>query len=364
MKIMIVIWSLAPENGGPTRSTIGLSKALAKSGAEVTVFASVPRDDIPNEKNLRFVYGNGINLKSALVDIEKVITEVKPDVIHVQGIWKMTTHAASLVAKKAGVPIVVSPHGMLDPWALSVKKWKKRLGMLLYQKADLERAAAFHATCEAEASNIRRFGIRQKVFTVPNVVDLPTKISEKIQEGTRTRTALFLSRLHPGKGLIMLAEAWAKLRPEGWKMLVVGPDERGHRAEVEEKVRQLGIEGSWEFYGPVDDAEKWAIYNSADLFIHPSASENFCLSIAEALASGLPVITTKGCPWSEIDGKCGWWIDRTVDDLIESMRFAMSLSDEERYSMGMIGRNLIPHKYSWSVVAKKMIEVYETVLCR
>lgn len=368
MKILHSIWSLAFENGGPTRSTIGYVLSLAKAGSDVVLVSHQPRtlsEDVVEKlksEGVSYYEGSGFSYKIALEDSRRILEKEKPDIVHIQGMWKMSNHAMNVAAKERGIKIVISPHGMLDPWALSVKRVKKLIGMLLYQKRDLVRAAAFHVMCKNEADHVREFGLKAPIIEVPIGVDIPkdmTPCQNKVH-----KTALFLSRLHPGKGLMLLAEAWAKLRPADWRMLVVGPDKKGHQAEVQERIRQLGIEGSWEFYGPVDDAGKWAIYNSADLFIHPSASENFCLSIAEALASGLPVITTKGCPWSEIEGTCGWWIERTVDNLIEAMRSAMSLSDEERRSMGIVGHNLISDKYSWSAVAKKMIEGYEAVLCR
>ena len=370
MRVLLSIWSLSSENGGPTRSTIGFAKALAKDGVGVCLFSHDPKtvaDYVVDElKKVGVDYreGRGHDYKTALADSRMLVREINPDLVHVQGMWKFSTHAMNVAARESRIPIVISPHGMLAPWALSVKRWKKMLGMMLYQKGDLKHADAFQVMCQEEAEHVRKFGLKAPIFIVPIGVEVPDFSARRSRANGANRTALFLSRLHPGKGLLLLAEAWAKLRPQGWRMLVVGPNERGHREVVEAKLNELGIAREWCFYGEASDSEKWDIYRDADLFIHPSESENFCISIAEALASGLPVITTKGCPWGEIEGMCGWWIDRSVDNLVDAMRVAFSLADEERAAMGDKGRELIETKYAWSVVARKMREGYVAVIRR
>lgn len=367
MKILLAIWSLASENGGPTRSTIGLARALAAQGQAVVLFANVP-GRVPQAtiqelqaKGIDFREGRGSDFFTALKDSRALLEAVKPDIVHIQGLWKLASHAMNVVARQLGIPVVISPRGMLDPWALSVKKWKKRLGMFLYQKRDLKRAVAFHATADAEAEHIRDAGFSQPIFTVPNAVSYPSTLP-LAQKAEGIKTAFFMSRLHPGKGLLLLAEAWAKVRPQGWQMVVAGSDHYGHKVEVVETLKSLGIENDWIFVGELDDEQKWQALVNADLFIHPSVSENFGISIAEALCAGIPVITTKGCPWSEIDGKCGWWIDRTVEQLSDTMRTAMTLSDTERAQMGENGKRLIQEKYTWPAVAKQMSAFYERLV--
>lgn len=369
MKVILSIWSLSSENGGPTRSTIGLTKALVAKGVDVVLLSHTPKSvDEKVISELRkcgavFREGRGDDFGTALDDSRVALNVEHPNLVHIQGMWKMSTHAMNIAASEAGIPIVISPHGMLAPWALRVKRWKKLLGMILYQKGDLKRAAAYQVMCEEEASHVRAFGLTAPIIVAPIGVEVPELVRKPVEKSaSECKTALFLSRLHPAKGLLLLAEAWAKLKPKGWRMLVVGPDEKGHRAKVEECLARLGIAEQWEFYGEVDDIKKWDLYHSANLFVHPSEGENFCLSIAEALAAGVPVITTKGCPWSEIDGRCGWWIDRNADALADALSDAMSMSDARSVSMGAIGRQLIQEKSSWSAIALKMIESYRKLL--
>jgi glycosyltransferase involved in cell wall biosynthesis len=162
-----------------------------------------------------------------------------------------------------------------------------------------------------------------------------------------------------------LVEAWAKVRPEGWRMKVVGPDEQHHSAEVKALVQQAGIADAWGFTGEISDREKLAVYEQADLFILPSYSENFGMAVAEALSAGLPVITTKGCPWEGLQRHdCGRWVAPTVDGLAAGLRELCAASDDELLAMGQRGRRWMESDFSWNKIAERMAGLYEAVLQR
>lgn len=352
MKVLQVITGIARKSGGPTRSVKGLCRALDRAGVEVTLLVLGGTDEFENPGGVKVVYG---------VRTEREFIQGF-QLVHLHGLWSPKLHQVAVACRRAGVPYVVSPRGMLDPWALSVKKWKKRIARWLYQDRDLQDAAAFHATAELEAEHVRELGFRQPIIIAPNAVELQEKMPDWHRNG-KIKTAIFLSRLHPGKGLLTLAESWAKVRPQGWKMVVVGPDDYGHKQEVVAKLEELGIKDEWEFVGMVGDEEKWEYYRQADLLIHPSVSENFGITIAEGLAAGLPVICTKGAPWKDIEEhKCGWWIDIGVETLVQALKEAMFLSDKDRQAMGERGQKLITEKYTWDAVAEKMIKGYEEVV--
>jgi glycosyltransferase involved in cell wall biosynthesis len=262
---------------------------------------------------------------------------------------------------------------MLEPWSLGEKKWKKRLAMWLYQRRDLERAVALHATAESEAEQFRRLGFKQPIVVLPNGVDFPAKIPPRIRRADGGKTILFLSRIHPKKGLIDLVEAWRKIREGccGWHVEYAGPDSGGHLGEVQERIQKMGLAGDFTYLGDLDDHEKWSAYRSADLFVLPTHSENFGIVVAEALAAGVPVITTKGAPWAELEGiprqdgavpgRAGWWIDIGAEPLAEALREAMGLTDGERCAMGENGRRLVEAKYTWPAVAERMKAAYITL---
>lgn len=361
MKVLQVITGISMKSGGPTRSVKGLCRALDRAGVEVTLLVLGGTDEFEHPGGVKVIYG----LRTEPAFIKEF------QVVHLHGLWSPKLHKVAVACRRAGVPYVVSPRGMLDPWALSVKKWKKLIARWLYQDRDLRGAAAFHATAELEAENIRKQGFRQPIIVAPNGVELGAR--GQVLGASKDRVAVFMGRLHPGKGLVTLAEAWGKLGVKsegvgsegvkGWKMVVVGPDSYGHKKDIVAKLEELGIKDEWDFVGMVGDEEKWKYYHQASLLIHPSVSENFGITIAEGLAAGLPVICTKGTPWHDIaDHKCGWWIDIGVEPLTDALTEAMALSPDELQAMGARGRKLVEEKYTWEAVVKKMIEGYREVL--
>ena len=369
MKVLHIIDTIAQKSGGPARSSQGLVAALNDAGVDAFLFSCCVGDKPWLMESCRFRVPSERGMKNLSNKILEVIDEITPELIHIHGIWRPEAHIATRIAKKRGMPYVVSPKGMLDPWALRQKWWKKIPAWILYQRKDLCEAMAFHATSEQEARNIRKKGFKQNVILSPNGVAVPSILPARTQKEAAKKTALFLSRLHPGKGLMRLAEAWGRVRPEGWQMRVVGFDGYGEKARVMRRLEELGI-GDWVFEDPMNDGDKWQAFVDADLFVHPSNSENFGISIAEAMYAGLPVITTKGAPWQELEtNKCGWWIDlppqvdgaadwQALDSaLIEAMR----LGDDERVQMGERGRKLVEEKYTWSAVVKRMVEGYREI---
>ena len=294
---------------------------------------------------------------------EALATEARGSdtIFHDHGVWMPSNHAAAATARRLGVPLVVSTRGMLTAWALGQSRIKKRAAWLLYQGRDLRSAQLLHATAEAEVEDIRRVGLRQPAVVLPNGVELPED-ARGMPEAS-VRRALFLSRVHPKKGLLNLIEAWAHVRPRGWELVIAGPDEGGHRAEVEVRARTHEVDVVWA--GPVDDRAKWDLYRSADLFVLPTFSENFGIVVAEALAAGVPAITTTGAPWGVLnERRCGWWIDVGVEPLAAALHEATALSDEARHAMGQQGRAYVREALSWEHVAQEMAAAYRWVLGR
>jgi glycosyltransferase involved in cell wall biosynthesis len=255
---------------------------------------------------------------------------------------------------------------MLEPWALQQSRPKKRLACFLYQTSCLKGAACLRATSSLEARGIRQAGFTNPIALIPNAVEAPGDLTARAErDGERPRRALFLSRLHPKKGLLDLVEAWNRVRPQGWELVIAGPDEVGHLAEVELRVRVCGLADRISFPGEIWGHAKTKLYLQSDLFVLPSFSENFGLVVAEALGSGVPVITTRATPWAELEEwGCGWWIEPGVEALARALRTAVSLPQRTLREMGLRGRELIKTKYAWGTSARKMVEVYEWVLGR
>lgn len=283
------------------------------------------------------------------------------DIIHDHGLWLPNNKVSALTAKKLGVPFVLSTRGMLEPWALKYHWWKKKPVWWLWQKAAIKNARLLHATAREEADNIRVLGFQNPIAVIPNGVELPQRVAT--HEETPERIALFLSRIHPIKGILNLVEAWGRVRPSGWKLVIAGPDEGGHQSEVANKIVKEGLCDQVGFVGPLEGKEKSDLFTRANLFVLPSYSENFGIVVAEALAAGVPVITTKGTPWSELEQQdCGWWVDIGVEPLAVALGEAIGFNDAQRQNMGLRGRQLVQEKYSWTKIAEDMISAYLWVL--
>lgn len=233
----------------------------------------------------------------------------------------------------------------------------------VYQKADLFSSAGLHATSIAEARQLRTIGFEGPIATVPNGVESPDEHDPASFVGPPE--AVFMSRIHPKKGLPMLVEAWAKVRPHGWKMKVVGPDERGHRAEVEKLVRSSGLEDEWDFVGGVSGSGRWDALRSAQLFILPSYSENFGVVIAEALCVGLPVITTTATPWARLtEVGCGRQVTPDSSAIAKALEDLTALSPKQRQQMGGRGRAWIAEEFTWAPLGVRMRDFYRSVTDR
>jgi glycosyltransferase involved in cell wall biosynthesis len=251
---------------------------------------------------------------------------------------------------------------MLSSWAARHHRWKKQIAWVLFQRRDFAGASLLHATSRQELEDCRRAGFGGPIAVIPNGVELP--IAEDAPAMKReTRVALCVARLHPVKGLINLVEAWNKVRPSGWKMIVAGGDENGHQAVLEARIAACGLADTFEFLGAVARDVTRALYQEAELFILPSHSENFGMGIAEALSHAVPVITTQGTPWHDlIEHRCGWWEEVGAEPLARALLEATGLSPEEREEMGKRGRELVARKYSWLRVAAEFKAIYSWLL--
>ena len=281
--------------------------------------------------------------------------------VHVNGLWSPTLHRVIKWAQSRQIPYVVSPHGMLSNWCFNHKRLKKRIGWWLYQRSDLQRAAAVHVTSEAEKTDVRGLGITSPILVVPNGTHVNT--TPRSTQEKPTRVALCITRLHPVKGLDMLIDAWASLRPENWKLIIAGPSEEGMRERLIAQIAKLKLVDQVELQGEVDDTAKSKLFALSDLFVLPSQSENFGMSIAESLAIGVPVVTTTGTPWSDVSSyNCGWIVPPRTADLTGALRLALAAKPAKLFEMGQRGRQLILDKFTWPAVALRMRTAYESIM--
>ncbi len=362
MKVLLTSTSLLPDYGGPAFSVSRLAMALADAGARVGLWAAdgsaATTALLPAMSAVQRMIGT---------ESEAVDHFGEMDILHDNGIWLPHNHRLAALAERRGIPRVVSTRGMLEPWALQHKRFKKDVAWWLYQRRDLKQARCHVTTSGAEARNLQSLGLGVPIATVPNGVDVPEQpghFASESGDGVRSvRTALFLGRIYPIKGLPMLIEAWARVRPEGWRLRIAGPDEAGHQKQVERAVSAASLSEVVSFAGPIEPEMRTPAFFGADLFVLPTLSESFGMVVAEALAHSLPVLTTTAAPWSILRERgCGWSVDATVDGIAEGLRQATGLDSEALRDMGMNGRALVVEKFSWGSIADRMLSTYEEVV--
>ena len=375
IEIIHIIKDLHASSGGPSRTVVQLSNALAKHpDIDVTLLSQsyVREPSVPSTGNgVKFCLIESRSRAGMLFgqpirrELTRIIRHKCPTLIHSHGLWAPANHWASHAARRYNIPLIVQPRGMLEPWSLKHKMLKKRIAMAFFQRYDLETARLFIATAEMEFESIRKLGLPQPVAIIPNGIQVdrsPCPIPFVHSTQKKVRTVLFLSRVHPKKGIINLLNAWAEVSPHGWHLKLAGPNEKGHLEEVMSTAKRLGILQSIEYIGAIDDMCKSQIYDSADLFVLPTFSENFGVVVVEALAHGVPVITTHGAPWADLETYgCGWWVEIGAHPLAQALRQSMALSDEDRRKMGERGKAYVL-RYNWDNIAKQTIEVYRWLL--
>jgi glycosyltransferase involved in cell wall biosynthesis len=289
-----------------------------------------------------------------------------PHVLHVHGLWMYTSVAAIRWAQRER-PYVVSPHGMLDPWALNNSRLKKRISAVLYENRHLRGAHCLHALNRAEAEAMRAYGLKNPICVIPNGVELPE--GPKGKPVKNDRTLLYLGRLHPKKGLPLLVAAWSKVQRKadelGWRLMIAGWDQIGHQSELLALAAKLHAGSRIEFVGPRFGEAKSAVFREASAFILPSLSEGLPMSVLEAWSWRLPVLMTKDCNLPE-GASAGAAIMMAADigDISEALIKLFELDDAEREAMGARGRRLVEDQFQWPGIAQQMTQVYDWILGR
>lgn len=365
MNIIHVVPTIDNEASGPSYVVGSLNRALRAAGRNSVVattgveqghgdwLATFPRRSFP------YRLGRSAEMRRWLA---RQVSSGAVDVVHNHSLWMMPNVYPGWSTRGSSVPLVVSPHGTLSKWALSRSRALKRVFWASFQRRAIEHAALFHATAPSEYEDIRRRGFSQPVAIIPSGIDIPEPRARARPDGQRT--LLFLGRIHPVKGVEMLLSAWASLQHlhPPWALKIVGPGDAGYVRKLRELAKELRLERV-SFEGPLYGRAKEDAYRSADLFVLPTYSENFGVAIAESLAAGCPVVTTKGAPWSGLlEHRAGWWVGADEGVLRLALQEGMSKPPDELAAMGARGRAWMARDFSWETVAEQMIESYRWII--
>ena len=361
MKLVHVVPHIDQEAAGPSYSVPRLCQSLAACGNEVELTSIAARGEIAGvvldlhpQWPILGRFAISTSLARALRHKAKTV-----DVVHNHSLWSMVNVAAGWVVPGGRAKLVTSPRGTLSAYALSRSRWVKRVLWPL-QRRVLARADLLHATSEVELQEIRAKGFTAPVAVVPNGIDLPAMPPVRAQADTGTRTLLYLSRIHPIKGLDRLLHAWAQLQPHHpkWRLVIAGKGEATHVQEVQALAEKLGVLRV-EFPGALYGEAKAAAYFGADLFVLPTHSENFGMVVAEALAHGCPAVVSRGAPWPGLETEgCGWWVDNSVPTLVAALDTAMQLPPGQLVAMGLCGRAWMERDFGWATIGQKMDAAY------
>jgi glycosyltransferase involved in cell wall biosynthesis len=326
--------SLAPDAGGPARTVPALCEHLQR---------------LPQPVDVTLVVGSGAALADATRNGDGGI------ILHDHGQWLPINHSSARMARRRRVPRVVSPRGMLSPWARRHRWWKKVIAWHLYARRDLAQATVLHATSRLEADELRQLGVRQPIAVIPNGVDPAPPLAADAKRPERPYL-LFLSRIHRKKGVAELLDAWRALALADWELVLAGPDE-------ERLLTGADLPPGVRYAGSVDGAAKLQLMQQARVFVLPSYSENFGVVVAESLMAGVPVITTHGTPWESLASeRCGWWIPMEPAALRATLREAIATPAAELAAMGARGRAFVERRFAWPEIAAQMAEVYRWAL--
>ena len=372
MKVVQVVPTIGDESSGPSYSVPGLCRGLAENGCDVSLhFAGrTPTRKFPfpvlSYSVRRFPHPRIGRSPEMLKGLQEACEEA--DIIHNNSFWMFPNVYPAMAKKGSKCKLVNAPRGTLAEWSLK-HHWlqKKLFGWFGGQYAAMAATDMWHATCEKEYEEIRALGYRQPVAIVPIGMDIPeidvfnAEALRRREAEVRRKRIVFFGRLHKVKGVDRLVRAWERVARDGWELVIAGPD-CGILEELKGIVAERRLPRV-SFVGEINGHAKYEFLAGADIYVLPSDTENFGVTVAEALASGTPVIASQGTPWQGLEReRCGRWVPIGVEPLAAALKELMVMNDEERAAMGARGREWMRRDFSWKGIGAKMKAAYEWLL--
>jgi glycosyltransferase involved in cell wall biosynthesis len=385
MRILIVIPAIGSVYGGPSKIAVELAQALGNLGVSVDIITTNANGsnnlDVPlyawiTEQSYRIKYfpywGSEVyKLSFSLMRwLFQHITDY--DLVHTIGVFSVSVLAANWACQFHKVPYVINPQGMLEPWALSYKRVKKRLYYGLFENNALQRASAIHMLAASEVNGVKSLNLNPPLVIVPNGIhcqDLetlpdPELFYQSFPKSRGKKLILFLGRIDPKKGLDLLAPAFAKVHalfPET-HIIIAGPDNIGFLPTAQGYFTATGCIDSVTFTGMLTGSLKYAALAAANIYVAPSYSEGFSMSVLEGMGAGLPCVITTGCNFSEAAAANAAYVVNIDPEEIANALIEYLSDSQKAKEMGDRARQFIFQNYTWEQAAKKLIQVYSQII--
>ncbi|MCX7593600.1 MAG: glycosyltransferase [Fischerella sp.] len=384
MKILLLAPYVGATYGGTSKVVTELVQGIGRLGVNIDLVTTPAngseRLDVPlntwiQEKCYRVRYfpcwyRNDFIISPSLIGwLFKHVVDY--ELVHTHTVFAPLISLAHWICLFSHIPYIATPHGMLEPWALSYKAWKKQIYYALFEKPALQQASAIQATATSELSNVKSLGFKN-TFLVPNGIHCQEFIALSDPEvfyhqfpATRDKILiLFLGRIDPKKGLDLLALAFAKVHAQFPKthLVVAGPDSIGFMSTAQHYFAQTGCLDAVTFTGMLTGKLKYAALAAANLYVAPSYSEGFSMSVLEGMASGLPCVITTGCNFPEAaTAQAAHVVDVSADAIAAALIHCLS-NPQQAKAMGDRARNFILQDYTWDRAAEKLIHIYQAVM--
>ena len=376
MKIAFLCPSLSRTSGGifeiERRLALGLSQLPVTSLEVFGLEDEFTAADLPSWSPLQpahFAYKGPSSFRYSS-QLQRAFMSADADLAHLHALWMYNSLVISEWAQKRKRPYLITPNGMLDPWAVRNSGWKKRIAFQLYERKCLHNAACIQVNSQAEVASVRAFGLHNPICVIPNGIDLPES-PENTQEPSPwveqvpagNKVLLYLGRLHPKKGLANLLNAWGQVTAlHGWTLAIAGWDQLDHESELR-KLAAAYNPARVVFLGPQFGAAKSLCYRHCDAFVLPSFSEGLPMTVLESWSYSKLVLMTSACNLPQgFAHRAAIRIEPTVESIAQGLTTLVEMSDAERQAMGQRGFNLVKSQFSWPQIAADMRSVYSWIL--
>ncbi len=390
MRTLHVIPSISLVRGGPSQAVLDLVRAIRPLGVDAEIVTT--NDDGPTVLNVplrtlidhegvpvrffprfsppmrflwEFAYSRELTmwLRKHLVDY---------DIVHVHAAFSYVPSSSMRLARRARIPYINRPSGLFCRWSMQQRTFRKRLFLALFERANLEGAAALEFTAEQEQDETADLGFSVRSFVLPYGLHIPRcidnarqRLCAKLQLSPSEPVILFLSRLHPKKGAHLLLEAVENLSTR-FTVLVAGSGAPEYEQQLTTMANRERLKGRVKFVGFAAGEFKQLLLQGADLFVLPSHSESFAIAALEALAAGTPVLTTPAVPLAYLIRKfdLGWVENPDPEALRETLRAALKQvgQRDKMESRRKLATQLVERNFSWPRIASRTADVYGAIL--